>query len=1514
MIQRIQRFSEYISSSNIVIPRKPFTDMENADPRPSKFRTDWSKCCLCQKKKNEELKSPRAQQPQGHDGYTMIATNIPLFYAINEMPIVLDPARLDDGGGLEETLRKNKAQYHQSCRLMLNNTKLERARKRRAEHVQPEECQTKLCRTILEKTVCFICDKEASSSELRQVMTMNLNNKLNECARNLNDGKLLARLSGGDAIAQELKYHLKCLTDLYNRERSHLRATKRHEQECAPEEDAHPQAFSELLTYLVETSRSSEGPTVFRLADLVNLYTKRLEQLGVEAPAVNSTRLKEKLLSEVPELEAHKQGRDVLLAFQKDVSFVLSDASDYYSEAIILGKAANILRRHMLNRNSKFCGTYHEGCIQQAIPPTLLQFVAMLEHGADIKSQLRFGASKTDVAIAQLLQYNCHAKYKEGAPTHRHSKDRETPFPVYIGLSVYTQTRQRTLVEKLNEHGISISYDRVLEISAQLGDATVSKYVEDGVVCPPVLRKGLFTTSAMDNIDHNPTATTATTSFHGTSISVFQHPTKESKGEERGQLKCREQKVKTVPELPDSFTNVWPAFFNKKKPSPPKESVVLVDTSSLLKPQLAMEYEWLDKVTLTDGPVDVTWSAHHASQRRGKPFEVSISSLLPLLRDQAHSVATVKHVMDKIREIVAFLNPSQVPIIAADQPIYAVAKQVQWHWPEFYGEDKFVIMFGGLHIEMAALKSIGTLLRDSGWTGALVEAGIASPGTADSFLTASSITRTRQMHQITACTLYKLLKAAYTDYLKETEEQPKEVFETWCECRKQHSPMFHFWYMVLSMELVILLLIRSFREANFFLYCQSLAELIPYFFANNNVNYARWLPIHFRDMVTLEKKHPQVAQEFQNGKFVVHKSSRQFSAVAIDQAHEQANAVIKGDGGAIGVTEDPSALRRWMIAGPEVSHLVAQYEVACGAKMGADHTSHHEETEQAQRVFLEKVEKFSKAMQDMGNPFQEDNRDLRTLDTNDIAHQTAAELVSTHLEKGKVYFQEFMKGLESEEQSTFYEPIKKNRVDFFRQVPVSAKSSKQNVLNTDCHLFSKLFISCQSRECDLKEFFRHENQSHPAALSDGGKLHTCQKSHLTSILQNLVTTPETEPDADTIIIDGAALVHSLPPRNSKTFEEYAMFDVLPTIQAYSTKYNRTDIVFDVYHQSSLKAETRSKRGRGVRRRVTKEGKIPSNWRNFLRENDNKVELFNFLADKIAHMSSQNVVIVTKEEDAVSNHTINLAGVAPCSHEESDTRIFVHARHATEAGSKVIMVKASDTDVLVIAVSVLQALQELGLQQLWLAFGQGQNLRWIPVHDLCCTLAEKSKGMLFFHAFTGCDIVSAFRGKGKKSAWQTWDVCDEASGVFCKLSKYPPVVDDEDLETLEKFVVMMYDRSSTAEGVDAARLDMFARKQRPYEAIPPTQGALKQHVKRAAYQAGCIWSQATVLQPEMQTPANWGWTKTGDLWHVIWTDLPPIAESCQQLTKCGCKSECCGRCKCNFFGLTCTALCSCRCEI
>ena len=83
------------------------------------------------------------------------------------------------------------------------------------------------------------------------------------------------------------------------------------------------------------------------------------------------------------------------------------------------------------------------------------------------------------------------------------------------------------------------------------------------------------------------------------------------------------------------------------------------------------ELEWLEKESVVqevDNMSSITWSCHHASQRISGRFEVSITSLLPLLREQAHSVATIKHVMNKIKDTVALLNPQQTPVIAADQP------------------------------------------------------------------------------------------------------------------------------------------------------------------------------------------------------------------------------------------------------------------------------------------------------------------------------------------------------------------------------------------------------------------------------------------------------------------------------------------------------------------------------------------------------------------------------------------------------------------------------------------------------------------------------------------------------------------------------------------------------------------------------------------------------------------------------------------------------------------------------
>ena len=80
---------------------------------------------------------------------------------------------------------------------------------------------------------------------------------------------------------------------------------------------------------------------------------------------------------------------------------------------------------------------------------------------------------------------------------------------MYLGLSAHAKTRSRELVDNLYDLGLSVSYDRVMSISTNLGNGVCRRFEEEKVVCPTNLRKGLFTIAAIDNIDHNPSSTTA---------------------------------------------------------------------------------------------------------------------------------------------------------------------------------------------------------------------------------------------------------------------------------------------------------------------------------------------------------------------------------------------------------------------------------------------------------------------------------------------------------------------------------------------------------------------------------------------------------------------------------------------------------------------------------------------------------------------------------------------------------------------------------------------------------------------------------------------------------------------------------------------------------------------------------------------------------------------------------------------------------------------------------------------
>jgi hypothetical protein len=222
-----------------------------------------------------------------------------------------------------------------------------------------------------------------------------------------------------------------------------------------------------------------------------------------------------------------------------------------------------------------------------------------------------------------------------------------------------------------------------------------------------------------------------------------------------------------------------------------------------------------------------------------------------------------------------------------------------------------------------------------------------------------------------------------------------------------------------------------------------------------------------------------------------------------------------------------------------------------------------------------------------------------------------------------------------------------------------------------------------------------------------------------------------------------------------------------------------------------------------------------------------------LAHSIVNQSSNIIIICTINAE-------DLTQMTPCNHEEADTRIFVHVKALLLDGHSEITIFTVDTDVVVIAVSQYHVLERMGLKELWIEFGVGKNRKWLAVHSYALKLGQPvCEGLLFWYAFSGCDKVFNFAGRGKTTAWQIWKVYDEVTDVFRSFSSKSDdhFIDDNSVKVLERYVCILYSKTTELSDVNECRRMMFTKKGRTVDNIPPTNNALLQHIKRAVYQAG-----------------------------------------------------------------------------
>ena len=144
--------------------------------------------------------------------------------------------------------------------------------------------------------------------------------------------------------------------------------------------------------------------------------------------------------------------------------------------------------------------------------------------------------------------------------------------------------------------------------------------------------------------------------------------------------------------------------------------------------------------------------------------------------------------------------------------------------------------------------------------------------------------------------------------------------------------------------------------------------------------------------------------------------------------------------------------------------------------------------------------------------------------------------------------------------------------------------------------------------------------------------------------------------------------------------------------------------------------------------------------------------------------------------------------------------MLHLRHATMQGHTEAYVRTVDSDVVVLTINIFH---ELGLSELWVGFGIGKWYKDIPIHHISQLLGpQRYKVLPLFHAITGCDVVSAMFGIGKKTVWDAWIAYPEVTDTLIAITQDPNsfTLDSLHMRHLERWTVLMYCKNCNAVAV------------------------------------------------------------------------------------------------------------------
>ena len=214
------------------------------------------------------------------------------------------------------------------------------------------------------------------------------------------------------------------------------------------------------------------------------------------------SRFAELLLARVPGLPKGLSGNKLSVFFDSAVQNNTQNAQDFFKSLVnIVGPVGQDMRLKCQSTDANF--KFDKSSQIVSVPIKHLTLVNFVLEGIDLSKK---GFSNESRALAQAMMFNFHFNRDEkrrSLKKKRHDQSKETPpFPLYVAIKIYSHSRSKTMINWLHFcAGISISYNRLLDITGDLANRTLHQYDHDGVFIPCNLKKNIFTIIAMDSID-----------------------------------------------------------------------------------------------------------------------------------------------------------------------------------------------------------------------------------------------------------------------------------------------------------------------------------------------------------------------------------------------------------------------------------------------------------------------------------------------------------------------------------------------------------------------------------------------------------------------------------------------------------------------------------------------------------------------------------------------------------------------------------------------------------------------------------------------------------------------------------------------------------------------------------------------------------------------------------------------------------------------------------------------------